>query len=222
MKRTQASMAIGSFKVFLLVLALLVLISFNIPAGNGDSFYNLNLRVMDWDLTDALPNAQVFMDNGTEYVKVSDGNGWANYTGVSGTVKVKVKYYGFWVNGTFSITVSEDTTINVKCKLYDVTVKVVETQQSAYLVGANVTVFNFTSSPSNKIATGITGNNGLLRFSNLPNSTLTFTQYAGVSYAIVIGNETRQVSSEDLTLTLTANQNSITVTTDYSLITFYT
>ncbi|MGB9854298.1 MAG: hypothetical protein ACPLRY_05795, partial [Candidatus Bathyarchaeales archaeon] len=150
-----------------------------------------------------------------------DVNGWANFTGVSGPVTVKVKYYGFWVNGTFSIEVSADTTIEVKCKLYDASVKVVETQHSAYLVGANVTVFNSTSTPSNKIATGITGNNGIARLNNLPNGTLTFTQYAGVSYTLVIGNETRQVSSEDLTLTLTANKNSITVNTQHSLMVVY-
>ncbi|MEM2953162.1 MAG: hypothetical protein QXM52_04115 [Candidatus Bathyarchaeia archaeon] len=213
----EEAKAIGSFKAFLLAVALLWFISFTVVSGNGDGVYNLNLRVMDWDLSDAVSNAHVFMNNGTDHVKVSDENGWANYTGVSGAITVKVQYYGFWVNGTFSITVSGDTTIDVKCNLYDVTVKVVETQQSAYLLGANVTVFNSTSNQANRMATGITGNGGIVRFSNLPNNTLTFTQYAGSSYAIIIGNETKQVSSEDLNLTLTANQNSIKVNTEYSL-----
>lgn len=175
---------------------------------------------MDWDLTDAISNAYVFMNNGTEYVKISDENGWANYTGVSEDVTVKVRYYGFWVNGTFSLTVSGDTTLDVRCNLYDVTVKVVETQQSTHLVGANVTVFNATSSQENRIATGITGGDGTVMLSNLPNNTLTFTQYGGSSYTVVIGNETQQISGDDLSLTLTANQNSVSANGDFSLIVF--
>jgi hypothetical protein len=173
---------------------------------------------MDWDLADAVSNAQVFINNGTDYVKVSDENGWANYTGLSGLVTVKVKYYGFWVNGTFSLTVSQDTVINVRCNLYDVTVKVVEAMRSAYLVGANVTVFNATSSPANKIESGVTGNSGTVMFKNLPNATLTFTQYSGFFYSIIIGNETRLVSSDNSKLTLVSNQNSLTVNTNSLLI----
>jgi hypothetical protein len=182
--------------------------------------YKLNLRVMDWDLTDAIPNAYVTMNNGTDYVQVSDGNGWANYTGVNGIVTIKVQYYGFWVNGTFSITVSADTTINVQCNLYDITVKMVEAQQSAYLVGVNVTVFNSTSAEANKIATGITGSNGIVELMNLPNYTLTFTQYGGSSYTVVIGNTTRLVSNENQTFTITANKNYVSTSNDYSIIAF--
>jgi hypothetical protein len=175
---------------------------------------------MDWDLTDAISDAYVFMDNGTENVQVSDANGWANFTGVSGLVSVKVKYCGFWVNGTFSLTVSEETTLDVLCNLFDVTVKVVEAQQSAYLVGANVTVFNATSSQENRIATAITGSDGMVTLDNLPNNTLTFTLYGGSSYTVVIGNETQQISSDDLSLTVTANQNGTSADGNFSLIVF--
>jgi len=182
--------------------------------------YKLNLRVMDWDLTDAIANAYVTMNNGTDYVQVSDGNGWANYTGVNGPVTIKVQYYGFWVNGTFSITVSADTTINIQCNLYDVTVKTVEAQQSAYLVNANVTVFNSTSNEANKIATGTTGSNGIVALTNLPNYTLTFTQYGGPSYTVIIGNTTPSVSDENQTFTITADQNSVNTNHSYSIIAF--
>lgn len=218
LRRTQVNHAIGVFKVVLLAFSLLAFISFTAMPGNGDGVYNLNLRIMDWDLADAVSNAQVFINNGTDYVKVSDENGWANYTGLSGLVTVKVKYYGFWVNGTFSLTVSQDTVINVRCNLYDVTVKVVEAMRSAYLVGANVTVFNATSSPANKIESGVTGNSGTVMFKNLPNATLTFTQYSGFFYSIIIGNETRLVSSDNSKLTLVSNQNSLTVNTNSLLI----
>jgi hypothetical protein len=182
--------------------------------------YKLNLRVMDWDLADAIPNAYVTMNNGTDYVQVSDSNGWANYTGISGTVTIKVQYYGFWVNGTFSVTVSADTTINVQCNLYDISVKTVEAQHSAYLVGVNVTVFNSTSAEANKIATGITGSNGIVALTNLPNYTLTFTQYGGSSYTVVIGNTTQPVSSENQNFTITADQNYVNTNNSYSIIAF--
>lgn len=182
--------------------------------------YKLNLRVMDWDLTDAIANAYVTMNNGTDYVQVSDSNGWANYTGVSGTVTVKVQYFGFWVNGTFSVTMDSDKTINVQCKLYDITVLVQESVQNAYLASANVTVYNSTSVQGNKIASGVTGNNGQVQLLNLPNNTLTFTQYGGASYYLVIGNTTQLVSSENQTITLTADQNSVGSGNSYSIIAF--
>jgi len=182
--------------------------------------YNLNLHVRDWDLTDAIPNAYVTMNNGTDYVQASDSNGWANYTGVSGTVTVKVQYFGFWVNGTFSVTMDSDKTINVQCKLYDVTVLVQESVQNAYLVSANVTVYNSTSVQGNKITSGVTGNNGQVQLLNLPNNTLTFTQYGGASYSLVIGNITQLVSSENQFITLTSDQNNVNTNNNYSIIAF--
>jgi len=177
--------------------------------------YALNLRVRDWDLTDNIQGAIVYKDSDT---KTSDSNGWANWTLVSGIVQIKVKYYGFWVNGTFSVTMDSDKTIDVKCKLYDVTVKVQETQHNAYLVSANVTVFNASSTSGNKIKSGITGSTGQVSFTNLPNNTLVFTQYGGSSYTIVIGNTTQTVSSEDQSITLTSNQNYVSTSSPYSII----
>jgi hypothetical protein len=175
---------------------------------------------MNWDLADAIANAYVTMNNGTDYLKVSDSNGWANYTGVSGTVTVNVQYYGFWVNGTFSVTMDSDKTIDVQCKLYDVTVLVQEGVQNAYLTSANVTVYNSTSVQGNKITSGVTGNNGQVQLLNLPNNTLTFTQYGAASYSLVIGNTTQLVSSENQTITLTANQNNVSTNNNYSIIAF--
>ena len=179
--------------------------------------FNLNLRVRDWDLTDNIQGAHVYKDSD---VQISDENGWANWTLVSGTVQIKVSYYGFWVNGTFSVTMDSDKTINVQCKLYDVTVLVQESVQNAYLASANVTVYNSTSVQGNKITSGVTGNNGQVQLLNLPNNTLTFTQYGGASYSLVIGNTTQLVSSENQTITLTADQNSVNTNNNYSIIAF--
>jgi len=179
--------------------------------------YNLNLRVMDYDLRDAISGALVYKDSD---VKTSDANGWANWTLVSGTVQIKVQYYGFWVNGTFSLSMDSDKTIDVRCKLYDVTVLVQEGVQNAYLAGANVTVYNSTSVQGNKITSGVTENNGQVQLLNLPNNTLTFTQYGGASYSLVIGNATRLVSSENQAITLTADQNNVNTNNNYSIIAF--
>jgi len=176
--------------------------------------YALNLRVHDWDLADNIQGAIVYKDSDT---KTTDSNGWANWTNAYGTVQVKVKYYGFWVNGTFSVTMDSNKTIDVRCKLYDVTITVQEGQQSAYLVSANVTAFNASSTSGNKIRSGITGSKGQVTLTNLPNSTLVFTQYGGPSYSIVIGNTTQTVSSEDQSITLTANQNFVSTSSPYSI-----
>jgi hypothetical protein len=72
----------------------------------------------------------------------------------------------------------------------------------------------------NKITSGVTGNNGQVQLLNLPNNTLTFTQYGGASYSLVIGNTTRLVSSENQTITLTADQNNVNTNNSYSIIAF--
>ena len=179
--------------------------------------FNLNLRVRDWDLSDNIQGAYVYKDSDFQ---ISDANGWANWTLVSGTVQIKVQYFGFWVNGTFSVTMDYDKTIDVQCKLYDVTILVQESVQNAYLVSANVTVYNSTSVQGNKITSGVTGNNGQVQLLNLPNNTLTFTQYGGASYSLVIGNTTQLVSSENQTITFTADQNSVGSGNSYSIIAF--
>jgi len=185
-----------------------------------ENTFTLSLRVYDYDLRDVISGAIVSMNNGTEYNSTSDINGWANYTGVSGSVNVRVLYFGFWVNGTFSVGMDSDKTIDVQCKLYDVTVLVQEGVQNAYLASANVTVYNSTSVQGNKITSGVTGNNGQVQLLNLPNNTLTFTQYGGASYSLVIGNTTRLVSSENQTITLTADQNNVNTNNSYSIIAF--
>lgn len=177
--------------------------------------FDLNLRVMDWDLTDSIQGAHVYVDSD---VKTSDVNGWANRTGVSGTVQIKVKWYGFWVNGTFSVNVDSDTTLDVRCKLYDTAVKVVEHQQGAYLCDANVTAFNGSSTSANKITSVLTNNTGYAFLNNLPNNTLTFTVYANVT--LVIGNTIYLIDEENETFMLTCDQNYVSTTSRSFIIVF--
>jgi hypothetical protein len=176
--------------------------------------YNLNLRVMDWDITDSIANAYVCMNNGTENWKTSDINGWANYTLVSGSVTVEVSYFGFWVNET-SLTISSDTTMSLQCKLYDVIVNVRENVRNAKLSNVNVTVYNSTNY---EMKSGISDNNGQVSLSNLPNNTLTFTQYGGNSYTLVIGNTTEPIGYDDYVFTVICNQNYVGTTSNYSIL----
>jgi len=137
--------------------------------------HKLNLRVKDWDLTDSIQGAYVYKDSD---VKVSDVNGWANWTGVSGTVNIKVKWFGFWVNGTFTVTVDGNKTIDVRCKIFDVTITCEESLQQAVLQDVNVTIYNATLM-GEMIRTGTTGPNGKVNLDNVPNGTLTLIAYDG-------------------------------------------
>ena len=178
----------------------------------GVEGYALNLRVMDWDLTDAISGAIVYKDSDT---KVSNGGGWANWTGVSGTVAVQVKYYGFWVNGT-SVTMDGDKTINVQCKLYDVTVTAKPNNEIGIISGANVTAYNNTGTSNGKIKSGITvDTTGQVTLTNVPNATLRFIIYAKSDYSIIIANTTQLISSDDYSFNIIANQNYVTATLSF-------
>jgi len=174
--------------------------------------FDLNLRVMDWDLVDSISGAYVYMNSD---VKVSDANGWANWTEVSGTVRVKVKWYGFWVNST-SVTLDSDKTIHVQCNIFDVEVTCKESVQSAFLQYVNVTVHN-----ANMIRTGITGSNGKASLANVPNATLTFTCYDSASPPHVIANVTRTITAENQAETIVCNQNFLTLNHAWDIIGSY-
>ena len=180
--------------------------------------YALNLCVKDWDLVDSISGAYVCKDLD---VKVSDANGWANWTGVSGTVFIKVKWYGAWVNGTFSIVVDSDKTIDVQCNIFDIVVTTIEGLQNAVLQYVNVTVYNGTSVPGNRIRTGITNSSGMVYLANVPNSTLTFTCYDEASPQHVIANVTRTIVTENQAETIICDQNYITATYSWSIIGTY-
>jgi hypothetical protein len=56
---------------------------------------------------------------------LSDSDGWVNFTLIqNSTVSVSVKYQDVWVNGTFTVTMDSDKTIDVVCNVYSLTVKV--------------------------------------------------------------------------------------------------
>jgi len=196
-----------------------------IDASNRDNYplmnpwaelvHALNLCVMDWDLTDSIQGAYVYVDSD---VKISDANGWANWTGISGSVYIKVKWYGVWVNGTFLVVVNSDKTIDIQCNIFDITVTTIEGEQGALLQYVNVTVYNTTNS---MIQTGTTDSDGKAYLTNVPNSTLTFTCYEGASSQQIIANVTRTITTENQAETIICDQNYVTVSQEWNILADY-
>jgi hypothetical protein len=101
-----------------------------------------------------------------------------------------------------------DKTIDVKCKLYDVTVTAKPNNEIGILSGANVTAYNNTGTPQGKIKSGITVDiTGQVTLINVPNATLRFIMYAKSDYSIIIANTTQLISSDDYSFNIVANQN---------------
>ncbi len=130
--------------------------------------YDLDLQVKDWDMSDPISGAKVCKDSD---VKTSDVNGWANFSEITGgsTVSVSVYYFGYPVNGSFSVTVDNYKTIAVRCKLYDAYFHLIDDIGNP-VSGANVTAFN-TTALSHQITSGSTNSTGYAYLKNLPNST---------------------------------------------------
>jgi len=171
------------------------------------SFTNcsLNLRVRNWSLTDAIAGALVYKDS---QVQVSSSNGWANWTSVGGIVQIKVQYYGYWVNGTFPVTLDSNKTLDIRANIFNIIVTVMPANQEGVLQSANVTAYNSTQyGPSSRIATGLTDANGRVSLQDVPNGTLFFTSYAKSDYSILISESSQMVSTNGQSISLIADQN---------------
>src|SRR5207247_9099063 len=107
------------------------------------SFTNcsLNLRVRNWSLTDTIAGALVYKDS---QIQVSRSNGWANWTNVGGMVQIKVKYFGYWVNGTFHVPLDSHKTLDIRANIYTITVTVRHANHKGALKSVNVTAYNST------------------------------------------------------------------------------
>ena len=180
----------------------------NVYVLNAEIGYNLNLHVKDWDLTDNIEGALVYKDSD---VKTSDANGWANWTDATGTVAIKVDWFGGWVNGTFSVTMDSDKTIDVRCNIFDIGLTCVEDNNQALLQNANVTA----TAGGSKVASEITNSNGGVNLVNVPNGTLTFSVYDANNN--VIANTTRTIVSEGQSETITCNQNYVTLEINWQI-----
>lgn len=91
--------------------------------------YKLNLRAKDVD-GDIIEDATVY---GDDVYGTTDSNGWKNFTFIPGSViSVRVKLQDLWVNGTFSVTIDADKTIDIDCKVYSLTVYITSGEGTPY------------------------------------------------------------------------------------------
>jgi len=129
---------------------------------------DLSLRIKDWDLTDNIQGAKVYLDGA---LKISDPNGWANYTRPSGqNYIIKVSHLGYWINNSL-ILLDQDKIVDVKCKLHDGEAWIRDYENFTNIVDAPVKFYNSTN---HELASGTTDANGKCSFTNLPNATLIF------------------------------------------------
>lgn len=180
---------------------------YSVPIGHRLG-YDLNLRVKDWGLTNDIQGALVYKDSD---VKTSDANGWANWTDVTGTVAIKVSWFGQWVNGTFSITMDSGKTIDIRSNIFDIAVTCVEQINQAILQNANVTA----TASGNIVTSGFTGPDGRTILTNVPNGTLTLTAYDSNNNEIA--NATRTIASEGQTETLTCDKNYVNIQSNWQI-----
>jgi parallel beta-helix repeat protein len=193
---------------------------YTINANNKDNYplmrtwakaYVLNLRMMDWDMTDGLQGAYVYVNSES---KVSNAQGWANWTTIArGFVQLKAKWHGGWINGTFSILVDCNRTVNIQGRVFDIVVTATENQQGATLQNVNVTVYNATSG---LIQTAITDSAGKAYLNNVPNSTLVLKCYDANS--LQIANASRTITLEGQTETIICSQNSLSLTQEWNIL----
>jgi len=96
----------------------------SIPSVHAAGPWALNVKTVQNDGVTDLSDAKVTMTNSTgpfEITVTCSGYGcWANYTSITNAevVTVKVQWEGSWVNGTFSETMTADTTVTATCKVY--------------------------------------------------------------------------------------------------------
>lgn len=132
-------------------------------------FVSLNLRIKDWDLTNNIEGAVAYVNSDTQ---TSDSQGWANFTNLfADDYDVKVKYLGYWVNGSFSVTVDCDKIVDVQCELHDGQTWIRDSENNTNIEHATVKFYNTTW---HELYSDFTAADGKCSFTNLPNASLGF------------------------------------------------
>src|SRR5437867_3378290 len=153
-------------------------------------------------------------DDGVARIKeLTNGVGADAVLECVGTGEIKVQYFGYWVTGTFPVTLDSNKTLDIRANIYNITVTVRPANQEGVLQSVNVTAYNSTQyGSSSKIATGITDANGRVSFQDVPNGTMFFASYATLDYSILISESSQTVSSNGQSISFIADQNAGTTT----------
>jgi len=135
--------------------------------------YSLNLHTKDWSGA-VLTGAVLYMNNGTWYSKTVDASGWGNFTGITitGNVSIYAKWQGVTVNSTFTQTMGADRTLDVKCKVWTLTLTAKD--QSANTLSNTQLYWTFPN------ATQVALTNNPVAFKTMPGSSYYRIKWQGV------------------------------------------
>ena len=161
--------------------------------------YKLRVRVMDWDMENPMANATVHV-NGE--AKTSDGEGYAEWSSLAGTVTVRVSFLGVWVSDPINIEMDRDRTVEVQCRFYDVYV------QATTGSGRPLPNIKFTFSLNGEtLSSAITNETGYAYFQDIPASNLTLTAYGGPNYTVKLGEWNVEVYEDGQIIDPISNNN---------------
>ena len=174
--------------------------------------YNANLKVVDANSNVILSGATVYINNGTEYSQAVS-SGWANYTGITPqNITVKVKYQDVWVNGTFTLIMNNNKTVDIICSVYSLTVYVTDVN-NAEKSGAELTLtrsdgYNYTADGLSPV-TAVYYNSTHARYvwSQLANQTSSYTVTASLGGQSASAS-TNLTENSEITITLPAGTTS--------------
>jgi hypothetical protein len=166
----------------------------------------LNLRIKDTN-GNTINGATALV---SQISGLSDSYGWVNFTLIQNSkVSVSVKYQDVWVNGTFTVTMDSDKTIDVVCNVYSLTIHAVDANGNS-LANASLTLFRDT-----------TELNGLYGLPSSPQTNATghfvWNQLANTSYTIktyyqdVLINQTSLALNNNEIIEISCNVYSLTV-----------
>jgi hypothetical protein len=174
----------------------------------------LNLRIKDTN-GNTINGATALV---SQISGLSDSDGWVNFTLIqNSTVSVIVKYQDVWVNGTFTVTMDSDKTIDVICNVYQLTIQV------QTITGDPVPNYPIQLYRDNTLLNGLyslplypkTNSTGHYVYPQLANTTYTIK-----SPYLTPSNTTTLTENKIATLTLNFNQDPLWLTAYNTTISF--
>lgn len=151
--------------------------------------HKLVVKVMDWDLEDTIPNAEVHLGN---EVKSTNSSGIVEWNNLSGNITIRVSYLGVWVSDPINIEMNQDKLITVQGRFYDIYIRVLTTS------GKPIPNINLTISLNKVTLTSdITNQTGYTYFKNIPAGNITVTAYTGKDYKTKLGEWNITINNDE-------------------------
>ncbi|MEM3871157.1 MAG: DUF3131 domain-containing protein [Nitrososphaeria archaeon] len=151
--------------------------------------YNIKVKVLDWDKTDPIPNAKVYLNND---IKESDIEGSVEWTNITGKVTLRISYMNIWVTEPIQLEIDSNKNIEIQCKLYDVYVRI--TTAAGQPLPQIKLVFSLNGQ---QFPYAITNQTGYAYFKNLPMSNLTLEAYRGQDYTTKICEWVKEIYQDE-------------------------